>query len=184
MDLNNLKDQAKKTLKELISKAKLNSGDIVIIGCSTSEVIGKEIGTCSNIDVAQILFDGFIDIINENGLFLAAQCCEHLNRAIVVEKDVAEKLNLEIVNVVPAIKAGGAFSTVCWNNLKRPVAVEKIKADCGIDIGGTLIGMHIKPVAIPVLTSIRKIGDANIICARRRPKFIGGERARYDSNLV
>ena len=184
MDLNNLKDQAKKTLKELISKAKLNSGDIVIIGCSTSEVIGKEIGTCSNIDVAQILFDGFIDIINENGLFLAAQCCEHLNRAIVVEKDVAEKLNLEIVNVVPAIKAGGAFSTVCWNNLKRPVAVEKIKADCGIDIGGTLIGMHIKPVAIPVLTSIRKIGDANIICARRRPKFIGGDRARYDSNLV
>ena len=184
MDLNNLKDQAKKTLKELISKAKLNSGDIVIIGGSTSEVIGKEIGTCSNIDVAQILFDGFIDIINENGLFLAAQCCEHLNRAIVVEKDVAEKLNLEIVNVVPAIKAGGAFSTVCWNNLKRPVAVEKIKADCGIDIGGTLIGMHIKPVAIPVLTSIRKIGDANIICARRRPKFIGGDRARYDSNLV
>lgn len=184
MDLNNLKDQAKKVLKELITKAKLNLGDIVIIGCSTSEVIGKDIGTCSNIDVAKILFDGFIDIINENGLFLAAQCCEHLNRAIVIEKDVVEKLNLEIVNVVPAIEAGGAFSTVCWNNLKRPVAVEKIKADCGIDIGGTLIGMHIKPVTIPVLTSIRKIGDANIICARRRPKFIGGERARYDSNLV
>lgn len=183
MDLNNLKGQSKKVLKELISNAKLNLGDIVIIGCSTSEVIGKEIGTCSNINVAQSLFDGFIDIINENGLFLAAQCCEHLNRAVVVEREVAEKLNLEIVNVVPGIKAGGAFSTVCWNNLKKPVAVEKIKADCGIDIGGTLIGMHIKSVVVPVVTSIRRIGDASVICARRRPKFIGGERAKYDSNF-
>lgn len=184
MDLNELKNQSNKVLQELILKAKLNSRDIVVIGCSTSEVIGKEIGTCSNIDVAQSLFDGFINIINENGLFLAAQCCEHLNRAIVVEKEVAEKLNVNVVNVVPVIKAGGAFSTVCWNNLKSPVAVEKIEADCGIDIGGTLIGMHIKPVVIPVRTSINNIGYANIICARRRPKFIGGERAQYDLNLV
>lgn len=184
MDLNELKNQSKKVLQELILKAKLNSGDIVVIGCSTSEVIGKEIGTCSNIDVAQSLFDGFVDIISENGLFLAAQCCEHLNRAIVVEKEVAEKLNLDVVNVVPVIKAGGAFSTACWNNFQSPVAVEKIEADCGIDIGGTLVGMHIKPVVIPVRTSINNIGYANIICARRRPKFIGGERAQYDLNLV
>lgn len=184
MDLNQLKDQSKKVLRELVLKAKLNAGDIVVVGCSTSEVIGEKIGTCSNIDVAQNLFDGFIEVINENGLFLAAQCCEHLNRAIVVEQQVAERLSLEIVNVVPALKAGGAFSTVCWNNFKKPVAVEKIKADCGIDIGGTLIGMHIKPTVVPVRTSIRNIGCANIVCARRRPKFIGGERAQYNLDLM
>lgn len=184
MDLNKLKNDAKKILQELILKSKLVSGDIVVVGCSTSEVVGEEIGTCSNIDVAQNLFEGFMDVINENELFLAAQCCEHLNRAIVVEEDVAKKLNLEIVNVVPAIKAGGAFSTVCWSNFKKPVAVETIKADCGIDIGGTLIGMNIKPTVVPVRTSVRNIGYANIVCARRRPKFIGGERAHYDLNLV
>ena len=184
MDLNKLKDHSKRVLQELILKSKLNSGNIVVVGCSTSEVMGKEIGTCSNIDIAQNLFDGFIEIINENGLFLAAQCCEHLNRAIVVEKQVADKLNLDIVNVVPVLKAGGAFSTVCWNNFQKPVVVETIKADCGIDIGGTLIGMHIKPTVVPVRTSICNIGCANIVCARRRPKFIGGERANYDLNLV
>lgn len=184
MDLNKLKDQSKKVLQELILKSKLNSGNIVVVGCSTSEVMGEEIGTCSNIDIAQNLFDGFIEVVNENGLFLAAQCCEHLNRAIVVEQQVADKLNLDIVNVIPVLKAGGAFSTVCWNNFKKPVIVETIKADCGIDIGGTLIGMHIKPTVVPVRTSIRNIGCANIVCARRRPKFIGGERAKYDLNLI
>lgn len=184
MDLNKLKDQSKKVLQELILKSKLNSGNIVVVGCSTSEVMGEEIGTCSNIDIAQKLFDGFVEVVNENGLFLAAQCCEHLNRAIVVEQQVADKLNLDIVNVIPVLKAGGAFSTVCWNNFKKPVVVETIKADCGIDIGGTLIGMHIKPTVVPVRTSIRNIGCANIVCARRRPKFIGGERAKYDLNLI
>lgn len=184
MDLNKLKDQSKQVLRELILKSKVNSGNIVIIGCSTSEVIGEEIGTCSNIGVAKSLFDGFIEVVNENGLFLTAQCCEHLNRAIVVEKEVAERLNLDIVNVVPVLKAGGAFSTVCWNNFKKPVVVEEIKADCGIDIGGTLIGMHIKSTVVPVRTSIRNIGFAHVICARRRPKFIGGERANYDLNLI
>lgn len=184
MDLNKLKDHSKRVLQELILKSKLNSGNIVVVGCSTSEVMGQEIGTCSNIDIAQSLFDGFIEIINENGLFLAAQCCEHLNRAIVIEQQVAYKLNLDIVNVVPVLKAGGAFSTVCWNKFKKPVVVETIKADCGIDIGGTLIGMHIKPTVVPVRTSICNIGCANIVCARRRPKFIGGERANYDLNLV
>ena len=184
MDLNKLKDQSKQVLQELILKSKLDLGNIVVVGCSTSEVMGEEIGTCSNIDVAQNLFNGFIEIINEKGLFLAAQCCEHLNRAIVVEQQIADKLNLDIVNVVPVLKAGGAFSTVCWNNFKKPVVVETIKADCGIDIGGTLIGMHIKPIVVPVRTSIRNIGCANIVCARTRPKFIGGERAKYDLNLI
>ncbi len=184
MDLNKLKDQSKQVLQELILKSKLDLGNIVVVGCSTSEVMGEEIGTCSNIDVAQNLFNGFIEIINEKGLFLAAQCCEHLNRAIVVEQQIADKLNLDIVNVVPVLKAGGAFSTVCWDNFKKPVVVETIKADCGIDIGGTLIGMHIKPIVVPVRTSIRNIGCANIVCARTRPKFIGGERAKYDLNLI
>lgn len=184
MDLNKLKDQSKQVLQELILKSKVTLGDIVVVGCSTSEVMGEEIGTCSNIDVAKSLFDGFIEVVNENSLFLAAQCCEHLNRAIVVEKEVAEKLNLDIVNVIPVLKAGGAFATVCWNNFRKPVVVEEIKADCGIDIGGTLIGMHIKPTVVPVRTAICNIGCAHVVCARRRPKFIGGERAHYDLNLI
>ena len=184
MNLNQIQQQSKAILGELVSKSKANSQKIVVVGCSTSEVLGEKIGTNSDLNVAKSIFLGLSEIALENQLFLAAQCCEHLNRAIVVESEVAKKEGLEIVNVVPILKAGGAFATICWKNFKNPVAVEKIQADLGLDIGGTLIGMHIKPVAVPVKTEVKTIGHANVTCARRRPKFVGGSRAEYDLNLM
>ena len=176
--------QAKTAISELIEIAKLKEGDIVVIGCSSSEVAGHDIGSNSSVDVAAAVFSGIYPVLKEKGLFLAAQCCEHLNRAIIIEADAAIKNGIEIVNVVPQPKAGGAFATTAYQNFENPVAVEEIKAKAGIDIGGTLIGMHMGKVAVPVRVSIGKIGQANIICARTRPKFIGGIRANYDETLM
>ena len=100
-------------------------------------------------------------------------------RALVVERDVAEAHGFEIVNAIPQLHAGGSFAMTAWANFKDPVLVETIVADAGLDIGGTLIGMHLRRVAIPVRLSIKKIGEANILCARTRPKYIGGARAVY-----
>ena len=177
-----IKDQAAAVTKELIEKAKLKKGDILVVGCSTSEVRGAKIGTDSDPDTAKELFDGIYPILKEKGIFLAVQCCEHLNRAIVTEK--AAVPNSEIVNVVPQKKAGGSLATVAYGEFTNPIVLEEIKADAGIDIGGTLIGMHLKKVAVPVRLSINKIGEANIICARVRPKFIGGIRAIYNEDLL
>ncbi|MGN0813020.1 MAG: TIGR01440 family protein [Candidatus Coproplasma sp.] len=174
--------QGYKAVKELIEAARLSSGSILIVGCSTSEVCGSRIGTNSNEEVASSLFDGIYAATNEKGVYLAVQCCEHLNRAVVAEK--AAVPFAEYVNAVPQKKAGGSLATKAYHSFKQPVLVESIKADAGIDIGGTLIGMHLKQVAVPVRLSIDKIGQANIICARTRPKFIGGERAIYDINLL
>ncbi|MBQ9103522.1 MAG: TIGR01440 family protein [Clostridia bacterium] len=167
---------------ELIEKANLKKGDILVIGCSTSEVVGSKIGTNSNPDTAKDIFDGFNEVLSKNGIFMAVQCCEHLNRAIVVSKNAL--INPEIVNVVPQKKAGGSLATIAYEKLENAVVVEEIKADAGIDIGGTLIGMHLKKVAVPLRLSINKIGEANILCARVRPKFIGGIRAIYNEELL
>ncbi len=179
---NTIKNQCEQAVKELISIAKLKKGDILVVGCSTSEVIGKKIGTNSDPSVAEQIFEGIYSPLKENGIFLAVQCCEHLNRAIVTEKLAVPCL--EEVNVVPQKKAGGSLATVAYNSFNNPVVVEKIRASAGIDIGGTLIGMHLKEVAVPVRLSINKIGEASIICARTRPKFIGGIRAIYNENLL
>ncbi len=177
-----IKEQCYKAVTELIEVAKLKSGSILIVGCSTSEVCGSKIGTNSDENVAKLLFSGIYAATKQRGIYLAVQCCEHLNRAVVTEK--AAVPTAEIVNVIPQKKAGGALATKAYHSFADPVVVESIKADAGIDIGGTLIGMHLKKVAVPVRLSIDKIGQANIICARTRPKFIGGERAIYDSNLL
>ena len=178
----NIKEQAQLAVKELIEIAKLEKGDILVVGCSTSEVTGAKIGTNSDPDTAEELFKGIMSALKPKGIYLAVQCCEHLNRAIVVEKDAVPYA--ERVNVIPQKKAGGSLATVAYNNFKCPVVIEEIKADAGIDIGGTLIGMHLKKVAVPVRLSINKIGEANILCARTRPKFIGGERAVYNKDLL
>ena len=170
-----------KATEELIEKAHLNAGDIVVVGCSTSEVLGNKIGTNSSPDTAKVLFESIYGVLNEKGIYLAAQCCEHLNRAIIIEKEAVP--NAEYVNVVPVPKAGGSFATQAYAHFKSPVAVEEIKADAGLDIGSTLIGMHLKRVAVPVRLEIKKIGDAPLTAARTRPKFIGGIRANYDTNL-
>ncbi len=178
----NIKLTCFNVVKELLEKAKLKPNDIFVVGCSTSEVVGSKIGTNSDPDVAKQIFDGIYPILKENGIYLAVQCCEHLNRAIVVEREAVP--NLEYVNVVPQKKAGGSLATVAYNEFSNPVVVEEIKASAGLDIGNTLIGMHLKKVAVPVRLSVNKIGEANIVCARTRPKFIGGIRAIYDENKL
>ena len=171
--------QAEQAAEELIEKAKLHPGQIVVIGCSTSEICGSRIGSDSRPEVAEQVFAVLHRVFTAHGLYLAAQCCEHLNRAIIIEREAAEKYGWEEVCVVPRPHAGGSWATTCWKKFREPVAVEEIRAHAGIDIGGTLIGMHLRRVAVPVRLSLSKIGEANILCARTRPKLIGGERAKY-----
>lgn len=171
--------QSEIAIDELIEAAGLKAGQILVVGCSSSEIVGSKIGKGSSFEAAKATFEVIYKKLTEKGIYLAAQCCEHLNRAIVIEEEAAEKYGLEIVAAVPQPKAGGSFATLTYENLKSPVLVEGVKAHAGIDIGGTLIGMHLKAVAVPVRLSISKIGEANILCAKTRPKYIGGERAKY-----
>lgn len=179
--LKKLEQQAKSVAEEICEKAKLHKGQILVVGCSSSEVCGDKIGSNSNLLVAEAVFKGIYDALCQRGIYLAAQCCEHLNRAIIVESEAVPFA--EIVNVVPQPKAGGSFATTAYKTFKHPVALEEIKADAGIDIGDTLIGMHLKKVAVPVRLESNKIGEAHIVAARVRPKFIGGSRAIYDEVL-
>ena len=172
-------DRARLAVTELLDTACLKSGDLFVIGCSSSEILGSKIGHGSSLDAARAVFEAVYPVLNERGIYLAAQCCEHLNRVIVLEAAAAEKYGYEPVTVIPKPKAGGSFATVTYERLGSPVVVEQIKAHAGIDVGGTLIGMHLKVVAVPVRVSVSRIGDASIICARTRPKFIGGDRACY-----
>lgn len=180
--MDKLFNQATAVMKELGEKARLNAGDIVVVGCSTSEIIGSKIGTNSSPDVAGVVFKAIYEYAEEQGWHLAFQCCEHLNRTIVVERNTVPYA--EVVNVVPQPKAGGSMATQAYHHFKNPVVVEEIKADAGIDIGFTLIGMHLKKVAIPVRLDNNKIGQAIVLAARTRPRFIGGIRAAYNEELL
>ena len=175
--------QARQALLELLEVAGLKAGDLLVIGCSSSEVVGERIGKGSSMEAAQAVFAGVYPVLKERGIYLAAQCCEHLNRALILEQEAAEKFGYEPVNVRPWAHAGGSFATTVWENLEVPCAVEHIRAKAGMDIGDTLIGMHLKEVAVPVRLGVKKIGQANLVCARTRPRFIGGERARYQEEL-
>ena len=181
-NISEIKNQCRTAAAELISAAKLKKGDVLVVGCSTSEVGGAKIGTESTPETAKAIFEGINSACTEKGIYLAVQCCEHLNRAIVTEAETVK--NAEPVNAVPQNKAGGALATVAYSSFKHPVVLEEIKADAGMDIGDTLIGMHLKKVAVPVRLSLNKIGKANLVCARVRPKFIGGVRAVYDQNML
>lgn len=174
--------QATAVMADLGEKANLKSGDLVVIGCSTSEITGSKIGTNSNPDVAGTVFNAIFAYAKEKGWNLAFQCCEHLNRAIVVERKVVPFS--DHVNVVPQPKAGGSMATQAYRHFEDPVVVEEIRADAGIDIGFTLIGMHLKKVAVPVRLTHNKIGEATVLAARTRAKFIGGCRAVYDDELL
>ncbi|MDD5923330.1 MAG: TIGR01440 family protein [Clostridia bacterium] len=182
--LQNIKEQAKTAVTELLDAAKLEKGDIFVVGCSSSEVIGSKLGTASSYDVAKAVFDGIYPVLKERGIYIASQCCEHINRALVIERELADSLRLQRVNVIPQIKAGGSFSTVTYESLDRPCMVENISAQAGMDIGGVLIGMHLQQTAVPVRLSLDHIGEAILICARTRPKFVGGVRAVYDESLL
>lgn len=175
-----IKEEASMAVSELVERAGLVAGDIFVVGCSTSEVTGHTIGKASIFPAAKALLDGIYPVLQARGIYIAAQCCEHLNRAIIMEKACAEKYGIEIVSVRPQPKAGGSFATAVYDTLEQPVATEGVRAHAGIDIGGTLIGMQLRAVAVPVRLSISRIGEANILCARTRPKYIGGPRAKYE----
>ncbi len=174
--------QVKTAAEELVQVAGLQRDDILVVGCSSSEIIGSRIGSNSSPEVADAVFSALMEVLAPKEIWLAAQCCEHLNRAIVVERRAVPQA--DIVNVVPQPKAGGSFGTAAYRGFEHPVVVEKIRADAGLDIGGTLIGMHLKEVAVPVRLSVKNVGEAILLAARTRPKFIGGCRAVYDENLL
>ena len=182
LDVVKIIDAVRAAANEFCEKAKLKPGQTVVVGCSTSEICGKTIGTDSSADIGTLVFMELYNIFSGVNVNIAAQCCEHLNRAIILERTAATGYN--IVNVVPALKAGGAFATAAYEVLNDPVAVESIQADAGLDIGGTLIGMHLKRVAVPLRLNVAQIGNANLTAARTRPPFIGGNRAMYDENLA
>ena len=176
--------EAAEAARELAEIAHLRRGQIVVIGCSTSEVVGHQVGSWSTPEVADAIFRGLSSVFSPMGVYLAAQCCEHLNRSIVIDREAAKKYGYQIVAAVPQPHAGGSWATNCWRTFKDPVLVEEVKAAAGMDIGGTLIGMHLRRVAVPVRLSMDHIGEAILLCARTRPPFIGGSRAVYSDTEV
>ena len=166
-------------IDELQAAAQLDSDQILVIGASSSEVIGQKIGTAGSQDAAQAIVEAVLEARERYGFHIAFQCCEHLNRALVVERETVKAFRLEEVSVVPVPGAGGAVASKAFRSLNRPAMVENIQADAGIDIGDTFIGMHLRPVAVPVRPSVRQIGEAHLTMARTRPKLIGGARAVY-----
>ena len=172
--------QAARAAKELLEAAGLREGEILVVGCSSSEIVGQTIGHGSSVEAAEAVCAAVLPLLRERGVYLAAQCCEHLNRALIVETECARRYGLEPVCVVPYPKAGGSFATAAWRHAQSPVAVEHIRAHAGLDIGGTLIGMHLRDVAVPVRLAQARVGEAIVLAARTRPRFIGGSRAHYE----
>ncbi len=175
------KNQAKAAATELIAAGQLKAGDLLVVGCSSSEIINQTIGTHSAPEVGRAVAEGILEACKEAGVALAAQCCEHLNRALILERETAQKRGYAPVNARPQPKAGGSFATAAYDLFQDPVAVEQIQAEAGLDIGGTLIGMHLKAVAVPVRLSMDKIGDAILLAAKTRMKYIGGPRTQYEN---
>ncbi len=187
MDFHDIYQQSQRAALEICEASGIRPGQIFVVGCSSSEILGDRIGTATNVEAAEAVYDGIQSVLSERGVFLAGQCCEHLNRALVIEEEALIKYGFEQVNAIPhPDHAGGAFATVCYRKMNSPVVTESIRmqAVAGIDIGGTMIGMHIHPTVVPLRISLRRIGEASIICARRRPRYIGGARAVYDERLM
>ena len=182
--LDDIRKQAADAAAELLEAAHLKEHDLVVIGCSSSEIAEYRIGSHSSEEIGEAVYTAIYQIMSSHGIDVAAQCCEHLNRALILEAEVAARYGYEPVNVVPQLKAGGSFATAAYHTLRHPVAVEHIQAAAGIDIGDTLIGMHLKAVAVPVRIATKYVGAARVVCARTRPKFIGGERAHYNPGLM
>ena len=184
MDLQELKIQTQIILTDVLEKSALSSGDIFVLGLSSSEVIGGHIGKNSSQEVGEVIVKTMLDTLSVRGIYLAVQGCEHVNRALVVEKELAQKQNLEIVNVLPTLHAGGSGQLAAFKYMSNPVEVEFITAQAGLDIGDTAIGMHIKHVQIPVLPILRELGEAHVTALASRPKLIGGVRAAYQKDKI
>lgn len=178
-NLEQIKEETRLVVRGLLKEAGLEKGDALVVGCSSSEVANHQIGSYSSEEIGKAIFGTLQEELRGTGIYLAAQCCEHLNRALIVEKEYAVANRLPMVNVMPALKAGGSFATAAYHGFKQAAAVEAIQAQAGIDIGDTLIGMHLAPVAVPVRTGQGTIGNAHVVTARTRLKYIGGERAQY-----
>lgn len=174
-----IKSDTKNAVEELLDRSGLKKGSLLVVGCSSSEILGERIGKGSSPEVGIAVAETVLSVLNERGIFLAAQCCEHLNRALVVEREASYNFMLDEVSVRPMPKAGGSFAAAVFDLMDDPVVVEYVKADAGLDIGCTLIGMHLKAVAVPLRLSVRKIGSASVNSAYTRPKLIGGNRAHY-----
>lgn len=174
-----LKDQLTEIVNDILAEAHLKKGDLFVLGCSTSEVVGGHIGKNSSAEVGQWIIRTLKELLDPKEIALAVQGCEHLNRALVVERTVAEAKNFEIVSVVPALHAGGACSVAAFDQFNDPVEVEHVVGQAGIDIGDTSIGMHIKHVQVPVRPRLKTLGQAHVTALRSRPRYIGGPRANY-----
>lgn len=183
MELAEISNRAEEIIQKFMSAAKLKPGNILVVGCSTSEVMGRRIGSGSNMEVARAIFEPIYKSCSREKVFMAVQCCEHLNRSLVVERALAEKMFLEEVSVVPTVFAGGAMAVTAMERFREPLLVEAVSAHAGIDIGLTLIGMHLKRVAVPIRIEPNTIGKAVVVFAATRPKLIGGPRACYGQVL-
>ena len=179
MDYAKLTAQARQATEELLEAAHLETGDIFVVGCSSSEIMGGHIGKDSSMEAAAAVLAGVLPPLQEQGVYLAAQCCEHLNRGIVVEKAVLKELGLTQVRAIPQPKAGGSVPAAAWKKMEKPALAVSIQADAAIDIGDTLVGMHIRPVAVPLRISTSHVGHANLVMAYSRLPYIGGARAVY-----
>jgi uncharacterized protein (TIGR01440 family) len=183
--MHTLTEQVSTIVEELIQAGKLQPGQLIVIGASTSEVIGEHIGKHGSIDVAEALFAGINTTRKKHGLAIAFQCCEHLNRALVVEREWLDKHPQFVeVSAIPVPKAGGSMAAYAFRHLDQPVLIESVQAHAAIDIGDTLIGMHLKSVAVPFRPSVRTLGSAHITTAYTRPKLVGGERAVYKADIA
>ncbi|GAB6153350.1 TIGR01440 family protein [Desulfosporosinus burensis] len=169
-------------LDAFFQKVNLRSQQILVIGCSTSEVMGHRIGQGSSLEIAEVLLPPLLERVNQQGIFLAVQGCEHLNRALVVEEACVNHYGLEEVTVLPSLNAGGAMTVKAWEKFSSPVMIERIQGHAGIDVGDTFIGMHLRPVVIPIRIHVKELGQAHLTLARTRPRLIGGPRAIYDES--
>ncbi|MFX3645577.1 TIGR01440 family protein [Streptococcus suis] len=184
MSLKEIKEQTQQVIEEVLELSKLQKGQIFVLGLSSSEVIGGHIGKNSSMEVGKVVVETILEILEPKGIYLAVQGCEHLNRALVVERELAIQKDLEIVNVLPTLHAGGSGQLAAFKYMKDPVEVEFITAQAGVDIGDTAIGMHIKHVQVPVRPSLREIGQAHVTALASRPKLIGGVRAAYQEDKI
>lgn len=179
-----IKEQVRQDMEaisgEWLASGHLSEGDLFVVGCSTSEIAGERIGTSGSEEIASVLFEELEKLQSETGISIAFQCCEHLNRALVVEKETFQRHGLNDVSAIPVPRAGGSMASFAYKHMKNPVVVEAVNADCGTDIGETMIGMHLKPVAVPLRFDQRMVGNARVTAAQTRPKLIGGKRAVYD----
>ena len=179
IDLSVLRAETEALAIDVITQADSQVGDIFVLGCSSSEVMGGVIGQNSSQEVGVVIIKALVDVLQKRGIYLAVQGCEHLNRALVVERELALEKGLEIVSVLPTLDAGGACSVAAFERFEDPVEVEFIVANVGIDVGDTAIGMHIKHVAIPIRSKQRLLGKAHVTALGSRPKLIGGSRSKY-----